>query len=77
MHTEEEDEVAYKRNMERLLQEFKKPRVLVKLMEKLLKLTFERRRKIIDDSLLHVVDLTDEFPIFKVKTRVGVVTLEK
>ena len=68
MHTEEEDEVAYTRNMERLLLEFKKPRVQIELMEKLLKLTFERRRKIIDESLLHVVDLLDEFPIFKVKT---------
>lgn len=70
--TEEDDEVAYKRNMECLLKELKKPRPQSELVEKLLKLTFEKRRKTIDESLLHTVDLVNEFPFFKVKTWVSI-----
>ena len=69
--TDQDDRVAYKRNMESLLQELKKPRPQTELVEKLLALTFEKRRRIIDDSLLHTADLMDEFPFLKVKTWVS------
>lgn len=59
-NTEQDDEVAYKRNMESLLQELKKPRPQSELVEKLLKLTFEKRRNIINESLLHIAELMVE-----------------
>ena len=64
--TEQDDEVSYKRNMQSLLQELKKPRPQNEVVEKLLKLTFEKRRKIIDDCL-RTSELVDEFPFFKIK----------
>ena len=69
--TDQEDGVAYKRNMESLLLEIKKPRPQHDLMKRLLKLTFDKQRKIIDDSLLHTTELLNEFPFFKVKTWVS------
>ena len=60
--TEQEDRVAYKRNMESLLQEMKKPYPQSDLVKKILKLTFEKQKKIIDESLLHTTELLGEFP---------------
>ena len=66
--TEQDHPVAYKRNMESLLKELQKPHPQIDLMEKLLKLTFVKRKNIIDESLLHTTQLMNEFPFFKVKT---------
>ena len=57
--TDKEDLIAYKRNMESLLQELKKPHPQSDLVKKLMKLTFDKRRKVIDDSLLHTTKLLE------------------
>lgn len=70
-HDLQDDDVAYKRNMENILQELRKPRPQPDLLKKLLKLTFLQRKKIINDSLLHTTKLLDEFPFFRMKAWVS------
>ena len=55
---------AYKRNMESLEQELKKLCPLTDLVKKLLK-SFNKRRKVIDEYLLHTTELLEEFPFLK------------
>ena len=69
--TDNEDLTAYTRNMESLLLAFKKQRPLTDSVKKLLKLTFEKRKTIIDEYLLHTTELLEQFPFLKVKAWVS------
>ena len=61
------DDVAYKRNMESILEEIKRSQPRNYIINQLLKLTFGVRRQKVNCSVSHTLDLLEEFPFFKQK----------
>ena len=61
------DEVAYMRSMESLIKELKKPQPQKEIIEKIMRLTFENRRKKINGALVKTTELLDMYPFFRIK----------
>ena len=69
--TNEDDPVAYERNHKALVSEFKRPQAKKNIIQKLLSLTHNIRRKRITESSDKVTTILEEYPFFKSKTWVS------
>ena len=61
------DEIEYRRCMDSIMKEMKRPQHRQEVIEKLLTLTYEARRQKINGALIQTRTLLDEYPFFKIK----------
>ncbi len=69
--TAEDDQVAYQRNTNALITEFKRPQPRINTMKRLLQLTYKGRRVKVNNSTNRTTELLKEYPFFKSKKMVS------